>query len=117
VLALTFAGPAGIKVTIFNESPAAIRVELWQHKDLAFRGAIEGNKSNSCRVIPPGEPLVVQIDDAWRKTFEKELDVYYETGYTGEIRVFFENGKITYEDELEMPGPRFGPPPKPRRRS
>src|SRR5262245_30708476 len=117
VSALTLAGPNGIKVTISNESVGAIQVELWKHKDAVFLGTIEGNHSATCTFIPPGEPLVVRILDSKNTSFQKNLDVYYETGYTGSIRVFFGDGEITYECDLDMPGPSFGPRSKPKRRS
>ena len=117
VLALTLASHTGIRVTIFNESPGAVQVEVWKDKERILEGTILGKQSATCTFIPPGSvPLKVRIETP-DKTFEKELDLYYETGYTGSIRIFFENGEITYEHELEMPGPSFGPRPTPRRRS
>src|SRR5262249_60001684 len=117
VLAFTLKAESGITLAVFNESPVAIRAELWQHKDLIFLGDIAGNRIATCTLVPPGDPLVVRVHITNDKTLENRLDLYYETGYTGAIRVYFENDEITYEDELELPGPSFGPPPKARRRS
>jgi hypothetical protein len=114
---MTIGSRAGIRVTVFNETPAPIQVEVWKQNEQIFLGTIESSRSATCAMIPPGEPLVVRVHDTMGKTFEKELDVYYESGYTGTIRVFFQNGEISYESELEMPGPRLGPPLKPRRRT
>ena len=63
-------------------------------------------KSKAFRINPTGEStLILKYKDPVTKEIQrKDLDLYFETNYSGKIVIKFDsNGKISYQEELYWP--------------